>query len=421
MRNLGSIACLLIAALLTGCGGSSNAQEVDASLVDAHGGSNQPRVGPLVELPILEPVDSDFPFNHTHEVSVAAYGDDVIAAYVNRHLLSEDSFEADPASILRRVGVAVSHDAGDSFVLQDPAGTANENTSDPVARAGSDGTFWLARISFGGARECLINRSNDGGRAWPLFVGAIPCGDKEWIAVDDATERIYMSAVGGWWKYTQSGGFVASSAVADGHKFAGYGSGGRALFVAAGADSYDLWSWDGTGDPALEVSLEPGGPFPVPPSEESRTCVAIGETIDGKPWVVREVSDDKSVVARVLDLPADTGTDVRISRPGSTAFFPAADTDDLGRLHVVWYESTADEGVLLYSHSLSSDFSAGFLDPTVVDPVAVPTGGWHPLMTQPEIRRLREYIDLAVSGQRAYVAWTRAASPPSRVYFARIE
>lgn len=72
--------------------------------------------------------------------------------------------------------------------------------------------------------------------------------------------------------------------------------------------------------------------------------------------------------------------------------------------------------MLRYARSASSDLSQGFGASTVLDRNAAPGGGWYPFLDSATGgRRLREYIDVAVDGDRLHVAWTHAPAAPSRV------
>jgi hypothetical protein len=58
----------------------------------------------------------------------------------------------------------------------------------------------------------------------------------------------------------------------------------------------------------------------------------------------------------------------------------------------------------------------------VIDPDACPGGNWYPYFSSAEGgRRLREYIDITVDGNRAHLAWTHAPVAPSRVYSAYVQ
>lgn len=107
-----------------------------------------------------------------------------------------------------------------------------------------------------------------------------------------------------------------------------------------------------------------------------------------------------------------------LTGPEANAFFPAAALDYRGRLHVVWYDTAGDSGVLRYAHSRgAAPFADGFIDPIEIDPDATPGNGWYPgPQTDNGERRLREYIGLAVDEDLVHIAWTHSPHPPSRVY-----
>src|SRR5262249_46994735 len=70
----------------------------------------------------------------------------------------------------------------------------------------------------------------------------------------------------------------------------------------------------------------------------------------------------------------------------------------------------------------SSDLTQGLLPPIVIDPAALPGSGWYPSFDSAAGgRRVREYIEIAVDGNRAHLAWTHAPTAPSRVYAAYVE
>jgi hypothetical protein len=71
---------------------------------------------------------------------------------------------------------------------------------------------------------------------------------------------------------------------------------------------------------------------------------------------------------------------------------------------------------LQYAHSVSRNLADGFTQPIVLDPDATPGGGWYPGgVSDTGERRLREYIDAVIDGDRLIVAFTHAPRPPSRV------
>jgi hypothetical protein len=128
-----------------------------------------------------------------------------------------------------------------------------------------------------------------------------------------------------------------------------------------------------------------------------------------------------TVVLRIRALP-DEGIDQSISEPGQSAFLPSAIVDEDGRMHVVYYDSGGAVGVLRYTRSVSADWSEGFEPSTVIDTDACPGNDWFPFFdTAAGGRRLREYIDVAISGRRLHVAWTHSPTPPSRVWVTYVD
>lgn len=420
------LAGLVLVGLLPGGGcsdddGAPADAGVDAELMDAEpdaepdaGPDSGLVVGPLQELALLDSWDPSRPFNHSAEVTVAAHGGHVVTSAIHMHFHSAQTF--DTTDFHKRVGVVVSHDAGETWGLAiDP--NLGDQTTDPVVRVGADGTFWLAvwdTNSFEGA----IGSSTDHGETWQIVVSAISFGDKEWIVVDDAEQAIWATAVSGVWKYDFAGTELAHSSVGL-SGLAAYAHGGGVYFGAGWPDFY-VFYWDGTGDPVQQGQMLPGGAI----DQELNACMSLGRTADGGEWTVRAVRSAGvgEVVLRVRHLPADEGLDLRISDPAALAFFPAAVTDGDGRLHVIWYESGPGIGELRYTRSLSDDLIQGFEPPIVIDDAAVPTGGWYPYFSSAEGgRRLREYVDIAVDGNRAHLAWTHAPVAPSRVWATYVE
>jgi hypothetical protein len=362
-------------------------------------------------MPLLDSPYPDRPFNHTAEVTVAASDGHVALAYINMHFAGADTF--DTSGFHKRVGVAVSHDGGETYSNAIDPGQGAQ-TTDPVIRVAADGTFWLATWdtdSFAGS----LASSTDHGDTWQTVVSDISMGDKEWIAIDDAGQAVYLGAVSGFWKYAFDGTELAHD-TGGGMMLGAYVDGNGSHFAALGTDhTFVSLLWDGVSAPAQEGEAMIGGVN----DQELNHCASLGATSDGRQWYVRAVRSATSgaVMLRVRDLPGDEGADVQVSSPGAVAFVPAATIDDSGRLHIIWYEIDGPMGKLMYTRTLSDDLEGGFEDPIVIDPDACPGGDWYPYLVSSEGgRRLREYIDIAVDGNRAHLAWTHAPGPPSRVY-----
>ncbi|HEX2569303.1 MAG TPA: sialidase family protein [Polyangia bacterium] len=383
-----------------------------------------PVAGPLTELPLLPPINPDAPYNHANEASIAAYGDHVVIAYVNRHLLSATGYDFDTfARSYRRVAVAVSHDRGATFRVSDPPGPIFDVTSDPVVRVAADGTFWLVRLQFdiattGSLPTCQLARSTDFGETWATLVTDIDCEDKPWLAIDDAGKAVYLTSLVGIFKYSQEGAPLGSVRTLDSSQgYAGYADAAGAHFAVSPRDQsleYQIIRFDGT-TLAYDGQPLPGGPFASAPEYDQRSCLGLGRTSDGGQWIVRSLAD-RTVSLRVRRLPNDEGRDLVFSAPGATAFYATGSLDGQARLHTIWYDSTGPVGVIRYAHTLSSALTS-FTPAITVDAEACPGSGFYPRsIPAQELNRLREYIDVAVAGRRAYMAWTRAVQPPSRVY-----
>jgi hypothetical protein len=391
-----------------------------------------PTAGPLVELPLLPALDPAAPYNHANEATIAAYGDHVVVAYVNRHLASAEGYGDDTLErSYRRVAVAVSHDRGATFTTSDPPGLTFSSSSDPVVRVAADGTFWLVRLEVELTaspypRKCHLARSDDFGTSWRTVASDIDCFDKPWLAIDDVGKAVYVASFNGVFKYTWEGGALLSPApalsVSTFQGYAGYADAEGAHFAVGSYDqstSYQIIRFDGStlGDDGQPL---PDGPFDDPPESIQRSCLGLGRTRDGRQWIVRSLRD-RTVSLRVRRLPDDEGSDVAFSAPGATAFFATGALDDRDRLHAIWYDSTGPVGVLRYAHTLSSSDLKAFTPALTIDDQASPGNGWYPRFRLDDVNRLREYIDVAVAGQRAYMVWTRAASPPSRVYVTYVD
>jgi hypothetical protein len=369
-----------------------------------------------LDLAFLVADDPQHPFNHGAEVSVAAHGDDVVVAFINEHRMSGQTYAYDE-NAHKRVGIAVSHDGGRTFGSTRDPGFGGE-TTDPVVRVGADGRFWLTTFHFPfdvmlPAGDGLLAASADRGDTWTAVVGSINLGDKEWLAVSDDEQVVYLGALNGYWKYRFDGVLLSEHGIAQmGHgeqMTSAYADASGAHFLTA---DYLVMDWSGSAPPVVSLGPLPGGTD----AADVGFCASLGATAQDGQWIVRTVRSGASwsIVVRVRDAGVDQGMDLSLTPPGATVFFPVAVMDGKGRLHVVWYDSSEQQGVLRYARSRSSDLFAGFTDPTVLDPDACPGSGWHPEVSETE-RRLREYIDIAASGDRLHVAWTHSPSPPSRI------
>jgi hypothetical protein len=179
---------------------------------------------------------------------------------------------------------------------------------------------------------------------------------------------------------------------------------------------YRLVGWDGLSEPVIELEI-PSGATDLD-SLQQLDCASAGSTTDGGLWIVRTILDDGVPRVVLFVRSADTEVELPLNAVGTVAFMATAAVSAAGRLHLAWYETTGPTGVLKYTRSVSGNLAEGISPASVIDANAIPGDGWVPL---DEPRRLREYIDLTVVGERAYVAWTRAAIPPSRVYAIWVE
>lgn len=367
------------------------------------------RVGPLHELPLLAPWDPARPFNHSAEASIAARGGHIAVASIHMHFASADSF--DTTGFHKRVGVVVSHNGGESFgPALDPG--VGDQTTDPVVRSAADGSFFLASWDTAATASAgVLARSLDHGDSFQVIVPSAGVGDHGSMVIDDSEPAVFVL---GCSKYRFDGTRLASCA----------SGGGYPAYVdehGAHVGAYVVELWDGT----AAAPVQEGQALPAGAAADLYTlsCAASGRTADGGQWIVRVVREvTTQLVLRVRHLPADEGADIPLTAAARSVFLPAAALDDSGRLHVIWYDTTGAQGVLQYARSRSSDLTQGLLPPIVIDPAALPGSGWYPSFDSAAGgRRVREYIEIAVDGNRAHLAWTHAPTAPSRVYAAYVE
>jgi hypothetical protein len=405
------------AILLVGCGDDEGGTAPDATPDAAPPDAPTVRVGPVVELPLLEPLDPAFPAIHSNEASLAARGGTVVVSYVNRPYLSLDSWENQGE--LRADAVAVSHDAGETFALV-PQDGPFPTSSDPVVRIGAQGPFWLVRLHVEGEWPCSVRTSPDGS-IWTALPD-LACGDKPWLAVDPTGDVGWVASDAGWARIPLDGSPPATLPMfigtAGNHKAtAGFVDAEGAHMLSVGSDDglfeeteFEVARWDGVNPEVVELDDLPGS-FGRD-NTVTLFSASMGRTVGGSTWILHTDDTDNvpNVVVTLLD--AAGATTVPLSAPGGTAFHPAGALDGEGRLHTIWYETSGPAGVLMYTRSRSADLTQGFENPIVIDDDATPGAGWTPVG---ETFRLREYIDLAVDGARIHMAWTHAPAPPSRV------
>jgi hypothetical protein len=390
------------------------------------------RVGPLVTLPLAASTDPARPFNHSAETTIAARGGHVVVAMINLHFVQPTP---KTNSLWRHTSVATSHDGGNTFGAAIRVGDGEQPT-DPVLRVDGNGRFWFASWDWSTEQTGGLGSlwaSDDDGDTWSPVIARIPIADKQWFAVDTVGKRVLVMAVGGSWAYGFDGRLLASSTIG-GFTTGAYFDDRGAHFIVSALGDEDMPS---RGDSDAKVFRWAGGESP--PVQEGKTLpsgalahVAVGSakgfgrTKDARQWIVRATKDTQSS-AVVMDLRTAEGEQlgqVPLSKPGEIAFMPGADLDDQGRLHVIYYETSGPTGVLKYKRSLTSDLlRGGFSEAVIVDPNVTPGRGWYPGpgFDEANDRRLREYVDLAVDGTRAHLAWTHSPQVPSRVYTAYVE
>jgi hypothetical protein len=432
---------LIVGAEISACGGSRIESARDASsdrdMQGQDGLQDGLADGPLapetrsldpstpITIPLLPSAEPQFPFQHAAEASIAANGRHVVIAAINLHTNAPDTLTATP--LVRGVGVAISHDWGETFgPVRNPGFGASE-TSDPVVRVTADGVFWLAVIGIGSPGQVgalprgLLLRSRTQGDAFVVIRADLPAFDKEWLA-PASDGGLVMAASGGIWRFTSAGVISASWTVGpDWPVFGGFDDAEGAHFVFQNF----IGRWTGG------TSFEREGNLKSSPLSDNGWSVPIGSLRGGGIWAAygsSEVGQGDQVRGRVvlrLFPPGDVvGEEVPISEPGATAFMPAAALDGEGRLHVVWYDSSGASGILKYARSLSADLRQGFSPPRIVDPDACPGAGWFPEFgdSAPD-RRLREYIDLSIDGdgRRVHMVWTHAPVLPSRIQTSHLD
>ena len=203
---------VLDGAISAGDGGGADATGWDA--VDRPSPVSSPDPSPPIVLTLLPSPDPQRPFQHAAEVSIAAHDGHVVVAAINIHTDGPETLAA--ASLLRGVGVAVSHDFGATFEeTVDPGlfAAGATQTSDPVVRVTANGTFWFSALvpipgqSF--AERGLLLRSTAQGRTWDVVYDDLPIADKEWLAVTQ-DGGLVMGANGGFWRFGADGAVLTS-------------------------------------------------------------------------------------------------------------------------------------------------------------------------------------------------------------------
>ena len=394
----------------------------DARSLDA--GSTSYRVAPLTELPLLSAPSA---FNHSAEVTIAAQGNNVVVAAIQMLFAKADSF--DTTGFRKHVGVAASSDRGDSFGPAIDPGGGNQ-TTDPVVRVSQKTgefflTVWDTENDGKQAHGSLLS-STDGGKTWGSKA-RISFGDKQWLVVDDAAQAVWIAAVGGVWKYGFDGNKLAEGNPGISSSNAAL-TAGKPVFLSTagigkGVHRFGVYRWDGVTEPALVGPKIAAGEGQA--ERDLNTSASIGETAAGEHWIVRTIrgAQDTGIFVQLRSASdGQNGRDVRVSAASKLAYHPAAATDAQGRLHVLWYESDASSCALKYTRSLGTDYEKGFITALTIDDQACPVAPWYPTAdTASGGRRLREYVDMAVSGNRAHLTWTRAKVAPSRGMYTYVE
>jgi hypothetical protein len=408
-----TLAVAAAAAILAACGDNSPARP-DArpdAVVDVSADAGIVGLGPLIELPLL--TDPAKAYNHSAEVTLAAHEDRVVAAMINMHFDAPDTFMA--TTFQKRVAIVVSNDRGDSFGPAVDTGFGDQ-TTDPVVRAGADGTLWLTTYDTTHIGSTFA-RSADG-VSWSDVAPDANFGDKQWHAIDDVNGRVYVGAAAGLWMYSTEGVLLGSSPAGTGALMANAVVDATGVRFAVVGDI--VRHWDGTNPPVQSgAALGSGSTATI----NTVAAWSLGLTAAGDEWSVRATKDgDGGAIALRVRNASNPGADLVLSSPDATAFLPAATLDAQGRLHVIYYDTNGAQGRLLYRRSLGADLAGPFSPELVLDGNATPGARWYPeLDTETGGRRVREYIDIVANGDRVHVAWTHAPTAPSRVYTRWIE
>jgi hypothetical protein len=390
-----------VAVIASACGDNLRAPTAQDAAADPDA---LPELG--IDLPLLVADDPSLGFNASREVSVVARGGVAVIASINEHFKDPASYDQD-ATFQKRVAVNVSTDGGATFSSAIDPGHG-VITTDPVVRFSDDIGFTLVTLDL--LERGGISKSTTG-TVWSPIVLDLPLGDKEWFALDDANQQLFVAATDGCFRLGYDGVVRSSNASCGRQTADAYLDTDGAHFATI---DQSVVRWSGLdNDPGI-VEL---APLDLGNTGSFYTALACNRApFPGGVWSVRARSDDNlgSIVLRVEQ--GNSLNEARLSRPGANAFLPTATTDAEGRLHVAYYDSSGGAGRLLYIHSLGGPpYDTGFTEPKVIDPNAVPAG-FYPFFSTPDGgRRLREYIGIAVDGDVVYIAWTHSPAPPSRV------
>jgi hypothetical protein len=394
---------------------------------DGGAGGRSWRVGPITELPLLEPRDPARPFEESSEPSVAARDGRVVIS-MSQFSVVDDGFASRTNYDDRVIAAVRSEDGGETYAPPvDPMGEGADYGGNAVVRVGADGTYWLALLIMRGPAATTgslagrVLRSTDGGGSWELVRDLESMQDKPWLAIRDTPATVYVTGWGGNWQLDAAGTTVAATDSGEPYCGGAYADETGMHTVSFGTD-YWIFHWEA----GMDGQVVEGGPVRAGEvGGYDASCLGFGRTGNGRQWLVRAVGapPDPSAVVLHVRSPGDAeGTDVAVSSPEQSAFFPAGALDADGFLHVAWYDSAGATGVLRYARSLTAQLTDGFTPSIVVDDDACPGEGWRPSSdVGNDLRRLRDYIDVATDGRRAHLAWTHAPRPPARAYATWVE
>lgn len=365
-------------------------------------------------------------YNQASETVVAASATDVVVLAIDQRFPRPDSFEYpatddDPDHPFRRIAYATSHDRGHSFSASTPL--VLDGRTDPVIGVAADGTFWAVATDPAEPppyRTDVLRSSDHGATFEQVAIAFI--NDKPWLAVDNDRQALWVAGYPSFSLIGFDGTIRGTAQLTPGTGIsAAYADTYGARFIDDQA--FQPIGWDGVSDPASEGSPLPAGDIA---NTWTTAPVSLGQLGNGDAWIVRALHDSSAgspIVVRVRSQ-LDEGSDTIVSAPNGVGFLPTAALDDEGHLHVVWYDSSATTGRLLYTRSVTADVLGAYTSPVVIDDDACPGGGWYPYSSTgspPGGRRLREYIGLALMPHRAIVTWTHAPAPPSRVWVSHID
>lgn len=207
------MAVLLVA--LSGCTSATQHDEEPVPAPDGTNGSHVPSVVPArwsaAPAPVGDPANGwGGPVKDRAEVTVAVNPINPRNMIAGAWDLNWENMpnhgQPGPTTPIRGPGVYASHDGGatwkNDWLPIEFKGGANHDTADPAIAFDSTGNAYYAIIVLGG-RGLQVFRSEDEGRSWTfrsvavkVFTDAEGCRrghDKEFLAVDPADDRLYMT------------------------------------------------------------------------------------------------------------------------------------------------------------------------------------------------------------------------------------